>query len=422
MLKMSLKLCILVSLSLIATICHPVFADSYGIAYNPGKSMDSGYVNMETILNITDFIQNKLKPTSSATGNLVLYLTIQAPLEIYMNLFRHEYYGHGARQREFGVEGNYNIDFKWPISQNGWSSLSHSPSNIDEEILATVAGVESGTWYAYKTQKLLLSNPEKYYNNFLYYFLSKTDLYFYAMRSTHMTFMGYANNQGDDIDAYYNSLISKYYSDETKRIKIYNTYKYTHTLQTQTLYGQIDLLFLMSMKAYELLDKARTGEQYDYNWLPTPLFIFNTRVLPGTRVGLTPWGIEYYFDLYLLQNDKSINTIYLRRGDNLLEDFWGIGFDVEGVKVSDRFSVGIGVDIFNQPLKSLPQSETGYSVRPIGNETGGNVYVAPSWTLFSNDKTDLVLSGKLAYKTKGYLMGQPYYDGGYGFIMLSLAH
>ncbi|MBU0581297.1 MAG: hypothetical protein KKA19_08980, partial [Candidatus Margulisbacteria bacterium] len=344
-------------------------------------------------------------------NNPYYYMLIQIPLESYLDLVRHEYFGHGARAREYNIEGSYEIPFDWPLSVGGKFDSYGWTSKGDEAILLFTAGMESGTYFAYKYQKYFLKDPDFAQRHFFYYLFSKGDLVAYTYKANSEFTTTKNIDPESDIEAYYAALDAKYSWKED----VIGAYQGTHRLTYQALYSVYDLVLFSAANVWDWSWSILSGKN-DYvagipNWK-----LFGQRFLPGTRVALTPWGVEYYLDMYFLQNDNSVNTFYIRQSDRYLEDFYGAGFELEKIVSAGNFSCGLGLDVFSQPLENEATTNATYYVQPSRNKQGHNIYITPAWQFIDNKDFSFALITKYAYKTEGYVMGQPLRPGSYGFL------
>ncbi len=303
-----------------------------GIFHNETRSMDVGYNNSLTILQLSDDLhQNVLN------NNPWYYPLFQVSLESYLDLVRHEYYGHGSRAREYRLEKSYDLPFHWPVSMGGFFNATGIPSKGDESFMLTTAGMESGTYFAYKYQKLFLSDPDFAGRHFFYYLFSKGDLLYYAYKTNSEHLASGDIDKNSDIHGYYVNLDNKYPSEN-----ILACYEETNRLTYQAAASVYDLTLFGIVNFFEISGRVLHGEN-DFSLHMPNWKLFGRRFLPGTRAALTPWGVEYYLDMYFLQDNNSVNTFYVRQSDRYLENFWGGGFELDKLEIAGGFSYGLGL-------------------------------------------------------------------------------
>lgn len=148
----------------------------------------------------------------------------------------------------------------------------------------------------------------------------------------------------------------------------------------------------------------------DYSRLPLPS-AGGVTFYPETRFNLSPFGAENYLDVFL-RRGSFVADVYGRLGSSGLSSYTGGGVRLDGVRPRRWVSLGAEVDVWNEPELFLSRQ---------------NVYDPPELpgvnaALYATAKVcgALGVTAKLAYKTAGYLMGQPLDAGPYGYVGFSV--
>ncbi|TBR25883.1 hypothetical protein EPO15_01375 [bacterium] len=89
------------------------------------------------------------------------------------------------------------------------------------------------------------------------------------------------------------------------------------------------------------------------------------RYLPGLRVMLSPFGIEYFQDNYLRWRGTLVN-VYWTRGDNRFERRLGAGVDVDGIPLGRGVTAGVWGTVHKQPLVNRITDTTSLSAAEVG--------------------------------------------------------
>ena len=133
------------------------------------------------------------------------------------------------------------------------------------------------------------------------------------------------------------------------------------------------------------------------NFLHVPMInIKNTRYLPAFHYAFSPFGSEYYFDNYVVRNNR-VYTGYIRYGDPKYHRFWGFGMNALNIVSNKYIMIAPEFDVWNQPAfqlggKTLRTQKAGY---------GGAVSSNFSYYFGKNSKAGITL--RLGYKTADFL-------------------
>ncbi|NBV42931.1 hypothetical protein EBR96_09230 [bacterium] len=362
---------------------------------------------VENMLSVSSMLDRAIFPSQDIFSQTLYNVALGYSVDYFSMLVVHEYYGHGARFREFGVEDSYYLPFRWLSFSEGWAAYQwYKPLNLDQNLLLRASGSESNTLAAIRFQKYLLSDPAFFSEHYYYYLLNKFEQLGYLTRSRDMN--GPLVESSDDMMSYYYLLSQKYPNKD-----INSFYRNSDLLRREALFGTLDIALYASWKLMEWGNSFFSGAG-TYSWNLPRLSFLGKPCLFGTWTSLTPWGPEFMVNLDVLEPGHTINTFYIRKSDGNLEQFWGMGFELGSFLRLGHSSCGLGIDIFNQPTIS-----DGSDNRiPIGNQTGFSVSLTPRTQLFENEHQTLEFEGKFTYKTEGYIIGAPFSEGPYCYAGL----
>ncbi|MFO0748385.1 MAG: hypothetical protein U1F43_22385 [Myxococcota bacterium] len=136
------------------------------------------------------------------------------------------------------------------------------------------------------------------------------------------------------------------------------------------------------------------------------------RLLPNLRFALSPFGPEHALELLAGYDGMQLGA-RVRTTFSGLASAWGAAVEAHGVRLGAGLEVGATVDVWSQPELVLEQR----GVLDHRQGWGSALGVELTWTLTHR----VGLSGKLAWKSRGYVTGLPLDEGVYGFLGLSIA-
>ncbi len=131
--------------------------------------------------------------------------------------------------------------------------------------------------------------------------------------------------------------------------------------------------------------------------------------LPGLRVYLSPFGIEYYQDNYF-RRGKTLVNLFWSKGDNKYQRRGGAGFDVYNIPLGGTVTAGVFGEMRRQPAVNRILDTTPVSAAEYGRLR--NVYNAgaslrlPLWAYGENRSREFLLTLKAGRKNTGWLPGE----------------
>jgi hypothetical protein len=350
----------------------------------------------------------KIAAVALRIGQLVL---LDEPLAELTSTSIHEVFGHGSRAREFGRASKF--DFSLPgvycaVLDSGDCS-SHAAAtadagdNRDRDLLRVAGGLEANLLTAYWIDlRAVQARGWVHEGDLLVYAASKL-AYFPTFLSSKLDRAGAVGLPSNDVDQYVTLLQDRFnlpLAEDRHRI--------SSRLRTAYLWNFADPMLWYS--AYGVFYRGvGLGERWTKAPLPT---IGKTTFYAAPRFGLSPFGAEHYVDVFLGRGTSAV-ALYGRVGSSGLASYTGAGIRAIGVRVHDRLALGGELDVWSQPETLLEQR----AVYERPQIRGFNAALSGDLRLIGS----LGITGKLAYKTRGFLTGQPVDDGVYGYVGASIA-
>ncbi|MHB8875903.1 MAG: hypothetical protein ACYC8T_19615 [Myxococcaceae bacterium] len=342
-----------------------------------------------------------------ALGRLSKGVLLDVPLVQLEDTLVHEVFGHGARAREFGQRPLYDFRLPFPYrflaGASTYSGLTYlaRTGRMDTDVPITAAGLEANYFQAWWTQaRVLRGGGQAHYADLLRYVNEKAS---YLPRWASDLSQTPQGGDTSDPDAYLNQLQRRFnrYTPESRA-------ETARALGRAYLWNAADPTLWLAV--YHLL--------VSYGWrgervATLPRFHFGeTWAYPGTRFNLSPFGAEHYLDLFAGRGERMVSA-YLRLGSSSLASYAGGGLRALGFEVYPGVLLGGEFDLWRQP-ELLFEYRDAFDGRTL---LGGGAALHAEVRVWGR----LGVVGKLALKSRGYLMGQPLAAGPYGYLGLSLA-
>ena len=386
---------------------HHYSIPSYmSLLYDPGFTMRSGAEDLLTVHGGIAWVEDRFIKTRWFSEKTLLgkgagilcrtakYYLVDVPVDYFAAVFSHEYFGHGARYREFGIDDVY-YRFDWPVpygAGGGEATASIGPGIISmQELIAILAGgieahstVMNQLWSVRWTEK-----KEMTYREASAFFLS-WQLMFDYVQGTEDALATVVDESENDISNYVRLLND--HAGYTDPDSLLMDIKY---LKDRTLISLANPYLFYSayavLKTYLWDGNVSTG-------FPM-LRVGGIEYLPSFRIALAPFGIEYHMENYLRFKDKVV-WLDLRVGDQSFYESWGgVGLLVKNFYGTDRFSFDLRVDVWKQP-----EIEIGDPRVYKGGGLGGGFSIRSHYNLHVS-QSPIAAVLELGYKSPGFLEG-----------------
>jgi len=337
---------------------------------------------------------------------------IDEPLAEVTTTLAHEAGGHGARARELGfrptflfyLPGVYRLIFAPGDEASASAFTRYRTAGMvegEKEVIGTLGGVEANYVHAWWINARVVRGEG---------WTNKSDLLLYTVAKlmyadSFLTVRGRGDvERSNDVASYIGSLQdfsngwrSRDRDQIARRLRIGYIWNLADPMLLNAVYGSI----------VSVLARGEPGRK-----APLPRWRGNT-LLVSPRFALTPFGAEHALDLFAGDANGRLVDVYARVGSSGLASYYGAGARILGLPLTNRFALGMELDVWRQPELLLDEhavfdrpSRVGVNAGVYGDVRLGDV---------------LSITGKLAGKTSGYLMGQPVGAGPHGYLGVSLA-
>lgn len=417
---------VLVSLGPTARADHP--RDPYVVVADPKMSVEPTVRTFDSVGRLVFRYEDALPfdgvDTSRWTSRLLLglgrvakLLLVDEPLAELETVVVHEAGGHGARGRELGFEptfqfylpGIYRLVLSPDDKEKIGAFTAFGTSTLIEEprdIVGTLGGLEANYLHAWWINaRIARSAGWVHHGDLLVYGASKLP-YSDSFFSPAVQKQDGSLSSSNDVASYVTGLQERsngWRPEDRRRIARRLGVAYLWNLADPTLlyafWGTVRSLY--------------KGERFTQ--MPLPTIGRDTTLLISPRFNLTPFGAEHILDVFLASQRRGrMLDFYARVGSSGIESYYGAGVKLFGVHDAvDRLTFGGELDLWRQPEIILHARGLYDAPQRLGLNAG--VYLETRVT------SVLAITGKLAAKTPGYLMGQPLDGGLYGYAGASLS-
>ena len=360
------------------------------------------------------FSNKKEKKFISILARLGAMIFIYNPLTDLELVLQHEVFGHGYRIRDIGSDKirvkEYEIDAPMPYGDGGGSTVFTFNDKLTsfEQTAISAAGVEASAILANRLKMkwftTLKLDPKKAW----LYFLAEHDLTAYVLSLNDSAIFV---NEGHDIQGYLDWLNNTYFTD---RVSISDVTK-------AVLINFVDPISYYALGAYFYY--IFTGKDLNI-WT---INIKNLKFLPNLRLGLAPYGLEYYLENFMSYKNSPIYT-YFRAGHHFDNTYWGLGLEYQKILNFNNNFLGFRFDFYRQPkiyskegITTWENVQVGYSQSDLNKMIIGSSFYLIFDKNFSK-KHDLFFHIELGYKTDGFIQGQSLKSSPIFRLGLNLGH
>lgn len=374
----------------------------YYLCFDKTLSEGVGAENIITLHKALFSFENKYLPTKLSDENTILKKSggisyrlgksfITYNVSYLGGLTQHEVFGHGSRYREFGqTESSYHLSLPFPLGKGNGFAQSGTPAKGTYRFIShyessakTFGGMEGNGILGNRIRTKWLLDNSITNQEFMLYIFGRHNITAYILSTDYKTAQG-----GNDVIAYL---------DKVNYINGNNTPAYNLELLKKqaaltfldplTYIGGFDYLFSYLIKGNE---KAKI-----------PMLKFGgLRYMPSFRLGLSPFGSEFYSEHFALFNKKLIE-FYYRKSDGILSRTNGGGIKLSYLINNKHLAVNTSLDLWNQPGMQLGGDKLYYTSGGTGGAIGATAIV----NLFTRDNSVGIMI-HAGYKTAGYLEGE----------------
>ncbi len=408
----------LVSVIIFSFTC--VFADINTCSFDIHFSPYSGAENLLTLQRRIEKIEDAVFPTSPITlsnvlngdlcdafstknsfGRLFRTFAIWIPVNASVFVTQHEIFGHGFRIRDLGSEYAAVTGYKMYLITGSTNYEITKNLTTSQKLAIDIGGIEADSILRDRMRLGWVRNQRVDARQYLLYFLSSLSLTNYAWSSDSSKD---AANSNHDITSFLFYLKSMYRDTNLNR---------SH-LRTLSLVNVLDPFLFYSFLA------AINYQKWTISY-PVPMFhIGSVKYLPAVKVGLTPFGVQGFWENFFQLGDAAPTYAYLKWGKNGANTYYGIGVQNQAVFAWKTGSLGFRADVWHQPdvlfdqgllsvqeIMDLPDGSEIPQLYPdevLRKKHFGAAVSAIG--MYGGEKWPAKIFAELGYKTAGYLPGE----------------
>lgn len=244
-------------------------------------------------------------------------------------VIQHEYFGHGARAREFQLHHlNYHINFFSGATQ--YPLYDYSILNVNQKAALAAGGVEATSILAKELEHSFLTENAIDSRAATMYLVNSLDSAVYAFGA-----FGNAFHPDNDAAAYMENVNTWFTVNALT----------THKFKLAMAWNWLNPMLYIS--GYSLIRYIWEGLNTCY--FTNSLHIGSASFMPTTRTLLAPYGPEYQLLLNLFTCDQKFLGIYLRYGNLRGKTSWGIDIDVRPLAVYECWYIENIISAWHQP-------------------------------------------------------------------------
>ncbi len=319
---------------------------------------------------------------------------IWTPLNIFTATVQHEVFGHGFRVRSFGKAtvsvAHYHFDAPPPYGfGGGYTRYVYYPELLSKQdrIAITGAGVEGTALLARRLKLKWLQEG----------FINPREASLYQEAEHDLTRYIWVTVEKERKKYKMDGDIFEYVSEVNE---LYGSHLTVRGLSRKSWINFADPFTLFSF--WGSLSYLWNGTALSIPMIP----VGEARYLPGARLGLSPFGPEYYFENFWVK-DHQPGYGYLRGGSLAKNQYWGAGFEQDSIWQWSDIHCGLRGDVWMQPRLNQINGQT---------VLGGAASLIASSPLTEQGSFYL----QLGLKSAGYLPGEMLAKGWMGKIGLSI--
>lgn len=396
----------------------PLAGPWLNFVYDPTLGVEAGVLSLHSFGDVVFLydrgLSHAIKWTPTTTGGRILGATGRIVKSFFIDLslaaveeeLIHEVFGHGARVRPWGANPSFSIHLPYPYR---WIFQDHSTVNAEtnaadfgqrERLLAFVAGgVESEYYSAYRIglDAVRLDGRFPHSRQFLYVVAKVA----YLPSFVHP--LNASLDEVDDVGSYVVQIAERF-----NRWRPAERQSVADHVRDAYIANYIDPTLWLSIYGYlvEYIGRGRA------DWQLPMLKAGPISLYASTRFALSPFGAEHYLDLFARWRGRTF-TLYGRAVSSELATAWGSGIRCLDLMRVGGLGLGMEIDAWEQPELLLDTRYINVFNRP---QLGGLSLAADvDWKIAGR----LGLTGKIGWKTEGWLMGEPLGEGPYGWIGLA---
>lgn len=328
---------------------------------------------------------------AAGIGRFAEMVTVWNPINYTAMVTQHEVFGHTYRILDVGKKyaqvRSIHIGVPPPYGPGGGATgyaLSTKASST-QDMAITMAGVESTAIMATRLKLRWLKEWKISGRQTSLYTFSQMDLTEYILSLDNSELLGV--REGHDIENYLKVLNNSFPSGHLSNSQ----------LKAMAAVNLLDPFLYYSL--YGWWRYVVTGKNMFIPMIP----IGSVRYLPAGRLGLTPFGPEFFFENFIVADAIPIYA-YFKGGAFGENRYWGLGVEDQVVIQREHYTLGFRLDLWLQPRLTIHQ----IPILEFASEVHKDIPFQPyrfggALSLIGTYKMGFA---QLGYKSKGFLPGE----------------
>lgn len=397
---------------------EPLAAPWVSFVYDPLLGVEAGVISVHSlsdVISLYDPALSRLIGWKSKTparwllaiaGRVAQSAFIDLPIAALGQTLIHEVFGHGSRAVPWGARPSYSfhvpVPYRWIFqdhSKNDGETADADTGQRERGLPMTAGGIEAQAYSAYRIGLDAVRLDGRLPH-------SRQVLYITAKLVYLASFLDPLNPElsaSDDVHNYVVELAERF-----NRYRAADRGWVADRVRLAYVANYIDPTLWLSVYGY-LIEYLVRGHA---EWRLPSLHAGPVALYASTRFALSPFGAEHYLDLFARFRGRTF-TAYGRAVSSGLATAWGAGFKALELMRVAGLGLGLEFDAWSQPEMLFDLSEVQVYARP--QRGGASLAVDIDWKLAWR----VGVTGKLGWKSDGWLMGQPLGEGPYGWIGLA---
>lgn len=319
-------------------------------------------------------------------------------IDSYLMIFQHEIFGHGYRIRDLGHKYAKvtRYKFSWDGAETHYAITERLTSS--QETAIAIGGVEATAIMANRIRLKWLHPRKMEARESILYINSQHDITDYIQSLKDYTA---PTPEGHDISGYLFFLNATYNESHLSK----------HDLRNRVLINYLDPFTWFSV--YSQIKFIVNGKPFRIPMIS----IGDYKYLPSIRLGLTPFGPEYFLENFLRTKDKKGVYFYLKFGSHSHNNYYGLGIECPFLFTWQGLKIGGRLDGWREPKVLFKagalqawQIEDADTIPPLySSKTLHKKLVGLALSLIAEKqikKSNSYFYIQPGFKTKGFLPGE----------------
>lgn len=296
------------------------------------------------------------------------------------SVLQHEYFGHGARAREFDIGTSYHINVY--SGNTVYNASEYNNLDANQKAALSSGGVEATSILSQQIERGWMWHDYLDNREATMFLVNALDQSVYAFSTS-----GHFLHPDNDAQSYIANVNAWYGTNALT----------SHKLKVSVAWDWLDpMLYISAWSLFKYLWMGQPGICFD------TLHIGESRFMPTTRTLLAPYGPEFQLQAHLISPDDRYYGVFLRYGHLHGHNSYGADLLVNPMALFDCWYLTNWLSVWHQPHLLQPGNATTNTSKWGFAEFLGAYY---------NVTSGIYAYGELGYKVSGYVPGVQLSEG-----------